>query len=196
MIDSDPALALPGLPALELRLILPDERPQFDQTLCAEHTLHNANLVGETLRYMAVGADGRWLALFGWSSPALRLRLRGGWLGWSEGQRAARLRLIAQNRRFLIRPNAPSIRISPAPCSPVAPGAWPTTGSPPTGTPGWWSRASSIRSGMKEPDTRRPAGASSARPAVLPATIAIFTSISIIPNSSGCVRWTRRRRRG
>ncbi len=103
MIDSDPALALPGLPALELRLILPDERPQFDQTLCAEHTLHNANLVGETLRYMAVGADGRWLALFGWSSPALRLRPRGGWLGWSEGQRAARLRLIAQNRRFLIR---------------------------------------------------------------------------------------------
>ena len=51
----------------------------------------------------AVGADGRWLALFGWSSPALRLRPRDGSLGWSEGQRAARLRLIAQNSRFLIR---------------------------------------------------------------------------------------------
>jgi hypothetical protein len=50
-----------------------------------------------------VGSDGRWLAVLGWSSPALRLRPRDRWLGWSERQRAARLRLITQNSRFLIR---------------------------------------------------------------------------------------------
>ncbi|MDO9065618.1 MAG: ISAs1 family transposase, partial [Chloroflexota bacterium] len=93
---------LPGVPALALRLILPDERARFDQELCAHHYLHNATLVGETLRYVAVAPDGRWLALLGWASPALHLRPRDRWLGWSEPQRAARLRLVAQNSRFLL----------------------------------------------------------------------------------------------
>jgi hypothetical protein len=102
MDRTDPPTSLPGLPALELRLILADERPRFDQLLCAQHYLHNANLVGEILCYVAVAPDGRWLALLAWSSPALHLRPRDRWIGWSEPQRAARLRLIAQNSRFLI----------------------------------------------------------------------------------------------
>jgi len=91
-----------GIPALELRLIRPDERPRFDQQLGERHYLHNATLVGETLRYVAVAPDGRWLALMAWASPALHLRPRDRWIGWSEPQRAARLRLVAQNSRFLI----------------------------------------------------------------------------------------------
>lgn len=93
---------LPGLPACELRLLQPEERPRYDQLLGERHYLHNATLVGETLRYVAVGSDGRWLALFGWSSPALHLRPRDRWIGWSEPQRAARLRLVAQNSRFCL----------------------------------------------------------------------------------------------
>ena len=100
--ETDALAQLPGLPANELRLIHPDERPQFDRLLCAQHYLHNATLVGETLRYVAVAPAGRWLALFGWASPALHLRPRDRWLGWSEPQRAARLCLIAQNSRFLL----------------------------------------------------------------------------------------------
>jgi len=91
-----------GLPPCTLRLLRPDERARFDELLCARHYLHNATLVGETLRYVAVVPDGRWLALFGWASPALHLRPRDRWIGWSELQRAARLRLIAQNSRFLL----------------------------------------------------------------------------------------------
>jgi hypothetical protein len=91
-----------GLPALELRLIRPDERAGFDQVLAERHYLHNATVVGETLRYVALGAEGRWLALIAWASPALHLRPRDRWIGWSEPQRAARLRLVAQNSRFCL----------------------------------------------------------------------------------------------
>lgn len=102
MADTDPPPTLPGLPALELRLIEAPERPRFDQLLCERHYLHNATLVGETLRYVAVAPDGRWLALLAWSSPARHLRPRDRWIGWSEPHRAARLRLVAQNSRFLL----------------------------------------------------------------------------------------------
>jgi hypothetical protein len=91
-----------GLPAFELRLMGADERARFDQTLAERHYLHNATLVGEALRYLAVGPDGRWLALLAWASPALHLRPRDRWIGWSEPQRAARLRLVAQNSRFCL----------------------------------------------------------------------------------------------
>ena len=102
MAEPDLLAALPGLPAHELRLIRSEERARFDELLCAKHYLRNATLVGETLRYVAVAPDGRWLALFGWASAALHLRPRDSWIGWSEPQRAARLRLIAQNSRFLL----------------------------------------------------------------------------------------------
>jgi hypothetical protein len=60
--------------------------------------------VGQVLRYVATTPEGTWVALLGWSSPALHLRPRDRWIGWSEGQRAARLRLIAQNSRLLLLP--------------------------------------------------------------------------------------------
>jgi len=102
MADRDLLPALPGLPALELRLIRLEKRPRFGALLCAQHYLRNATLVDATLRYVGVAPDGGWLALLGWSSAALHLRARDRWIGWSEPQRAARLRLIAQNSRFLI----------------------------------------------------------------------------------------------
>ena len=97
----EPPLAV-GLPPLELRLIKPEERARFDELLCERHYLRNATLVGETLRYVAVGPDGRWFGLLAWASAALHLRARDRWLGWSEPQRLARLRFVAQNSRFLI----------------------------------------------------------------------------------------------
>lgn len=87
---------------LEVRLIHPDERVRWEQLLCEQHYLHNAQLVGEVLRYGATTPDGQWMALLGWASAALHLRPRDRWLAWSEAQRAARLPLIAQNSRFLL----------------------------------------------------------------------------------------------
>lgn len=102
MIQTDLPATLPGVPACELRLIFAEERARFDQTLCELHYLKNANLVGETLRYVVVSPDGSWLALLGWASAALHLGPRDRWIGWSEPQRVARLRLVAQNSRFLL----------------------------------------------------------------------------------------------
>jgi len=112
MAHPDLPPTLPGVPTLTLRLLGSDERPRFDQLLCERHYLHNATLVGETLRYIGVAPDGSWLALLAWSSPALRLRSRDRWIGWSEPQRAARLCLVAQNSRFLLlteRAHAPNL---------------------------------------------------------------------------------------
>ncbi len=112
MAHTDLPPTLTGVPVLTLRLIGSDERPRFDQLLCERHYLHNATLVGETLRYIAVAPDGGWLALLAWSSPARRLRARDRWIGWSEPQRGARLCLVAQNSRFLLlteRVHAPNL---------------------------------------------------------------------------------------
>lgn len=38
-------------------------------------------MVGEQLRYV-VEADGRWLALLGWSAAAQQLKDREAWIGW------------------------------------------------------------------------------------------------------------------
>lgn len=105
LADLDPHLSEAQLlEQLQLRLITPAEQPRWEQLLAQRHYLHNAHLVGQVLRYVATTADGTWVALLSWSSPALHLRPRDHWIGWSEAQRAARLRWVAQNSRFLVLP--------------------------------------------------------------------------------------------
>ena len=87
---------------LAVRLISDAERERFDQTLEAEHYLHNATTVGATLRYVAE-YEGQWLALLVFASPALHLKARERWLHWDVRRLAQRRHLLAQNTRFLIR---------------------------------------------------------------------------------------------
>ncbi len=56
------------------------------------------------LRYVARDQTGTWVALLGYSSASLHLRVRDEWLDWTPEQRARRLRLVTQNSRFLILP--------------------------------------------------------------------------------------------
>lgn len=89
---------------LEVELIV--EVPataQCDQLIVAHHYLHNARLVGEHLRYVA-SYQGQWLAVATWSAPALHLKARDQFLGWTEEQRRTRLPLIANNSRLLVLP--------------------------------------------------------------------------------------------
>jgi hypothetical protein len=44
------------------------------------------------------------VAALSWSAPALKLRVRDGYIGWSDKQREAYLNRIANNSRFLILP--------------------------------------------------------------------------------------------
>jgi len=61
-------------------------------------------MVGETLRYVAVDADGEWVALVGFASPALSCGPRDRFIGWSQEIQMRRLRFIASNQRFCVLP--------------------------------------------------------------------------------------------
>jgi hypothetical protein len=76
---------------------------RYDALMEAHHYLHNSQLVGERLRYVAV-FDGEWLALLSWSAAAYHLKDRDAWVGWSVTQRRSRLALLANNSRFAILP--------------------------------------------------------------------------------------------
>jgi uncharacterized protein DUF4338/DDE family transposase len=92
----------PFLDELEVRCVVdPAETQRWDDLVCEQHYLGNANLVGEQLRYV-VTFQGQWLALLGWSAASFHLKEREKWLGWSNLQRRARLHLLAQNSRFVI----------------------------------------------------------------------------------------------
>jgi hypothetical protein len=90
------------LEELQVHLVDLQQRPRWNHLVCKHHYLKNAKLVGEQLRYVATDAQGNWLALLGWSAPALHLKARDRSIEWSEEQRERRLHWLAQNSRFVI----------------------------------------------------------------------------------------------
>jgi hypothetical protein len=91
------------LSRVRVRLIGAGERGEWDTLMRAHHYLGFTALVGRSLRYVAE-IDGRWLALLGWASPALKCARRDAWIGWSPTLQWQRLALIANNSRFLMLP--------------------------------------------------------------------------------------------
>lgn len=89
------------LTTVQVRLIKPEERENFDTVLIKEHYLHSARFVGEQLRYVAEH-DGQPVALVVWSAGAYKLKGREEWIGWTERQKKRRLSLVVNNSRFLI----------------------------------------------------------------------------------------------
>lgn len=89
------------LERITVRLILPQERPPFDQLLEQQHYLHSARLGGQCLRYV-VELDGQWVALVTFSAPALNIKAREKWIRWTPRQRARRLGFVVNNSRFLV----------------------------------------------------------------------------------------------
>lgn len=91
------------LAKVTVRLLREDELGRFNYHLQEEHYLQSSRLAGQWLRYVAEW-DGQWLALLSFSAPALHLKGRERWIGWSSRQRARRLGLVVNNSRFLILP--------------------------------------------------------------------------------------------
>jgi hypothetical protein len=91
------------LDRVRVRLVAEDELGQFNYYLEAEHYLESSRLVGQWLRYVAE-VDGQWVALLTFSAPALHLKARERWVGWSARQRARRLGFVVNNSRFLVLP--------------------------------------------------------------------------------------------
>lgn len=89
------------LKAVQVRLITPEEREKFDAVIVKDHYLHNAEFVGEQLRYVAEH-QGQWVALLVWTACAFKLKLREQWIGWSDREKLRRLPLVINNSRLLI----------------------------------------------------------------------------------------------
>lgn len=89
------------LSGLRVRPVEPSERPKWDELMSIQHCLGFKSLVGESMRYIAE-LRGRWVALLGWSSAALKCQPRDAWIGWPQTLQWQRLHLVANNSRFLI----------------------------------------------------------------------------------------------
>jgi hypothetical protein len=86
---------------LTVRVINPKEQQRFDELLEAKHYLGQTRSVGDFLRQV-VERDGQWLALLAWGPACLHIKDRDRWIGWNRLQRSERLKLVVQNRRYLL----------------------------------------------------------------------------------------------
>ncbi len=91
------------LQRVTVRLLADAEEGRFNFYLESEHYLESSRLAGQSLRYVAE-VEGQWVALLTFSAPALQLKARERWIGWSPRQRARRLGLVVNNSRFLVLP--------------------------------------------------------------------------------------------
>lgn len=88
-------------PALTVRLAQPGEAAAFDAQLADHHYLGAGRPVGDYLRQF-VERDGQPVALLVWGPSCYALKDRDLWISWSASQRVERLKLVVQNRRFLL----------------------------------------------------------------------------------------------
>jgi hypothetical protein len=89
------------LDELEVRTARPEELERVAALLEDGHYLGRARRVGREL-VQVVHHRGRWAALLVWGPAAVKLLDRDEWVGWTHRQRAERLGLVVQNRRFLV----------------------------------------------------------------------------------------------
>lgn len=97
---SQRSVAAPG-PALTVRVPAPEQLAGFDGLLADHHYLGAGRPVGDYLRQV-VERDGQPVALLVWGPACYALKDRDRWIGWSASQRIERLKLVVQNRRFLL----------------------------------------------------------------------------------------------
>jgi hypothetical protein len=86
---------------LTVRVARADEFAAFDAHLGELHYLGAGQAVGDYLRQIVERA-GQQVALLVWGPACYALKDRDLWIGWSVSQRVPRLKLVVQNRRFLL----------------------------------------------------------------------------------------------
>lgn len=82
-----------------------DGRAEARAALAQFHYLGYRTPVGENLQYVVRDGDQRLLAVLVFGAAAWKCAARDRWIGWTPGQRQARLGWIANNHRFLILPS-------------------------------------------------------------------------------------------
>jgi hypothetical protein len=97
----NPAQGQAGGSALQVRMAGSEENERFDAQLGQHHYLGAGRPVGDYLRQV-VEREGQQVGLLVWGPACYALKDRDLWIGWSALQRVERLKLIVQNRRFLL----------------------------------------------------------------------------------------------
>jgi hypothetical protein len=87
--------------SVKVRIASETEFAWFDDLLADKHYLGAGRAVGDYLRQV-VEVDGKAVALLVWGPACYALKDRDQWISWSTVQRLERLKLIVQNRRFLV----------------------------------------------------------------------------------------------
>ena len=99
--QSEPEISQAAPSSLVVRLPREEEVQWFDGCLKDKHYLGAGRAVGDYLRQI-VELDGQPAALLVWGPACYALKDRDLWISWTVTQRTERLKLIAQNRRFLV----------------------------------------------------------------------------------------------
>jgi len=102
-------LVVEGERAVDLREIVvrpvrAGEEGRYQELMRQHHYLGALPKISETLWYVASWREA-WVALVSFSASALKCAVRDGWIGWDFRQRYRRLKLVANNSRFLILPD-------------------------------------------------------------------------------------------
>ena len=98
------------LSKVTVRPIAADEEERYQQLLEHHHYLGAIPKIGQTVRYLAL-YEGEWVGVLSLSAASLKCGARDRWIGWAARLQFGRLKLIANNSRFLILPgwNRPNI---------------------------------------------------------------------------------------
>ncbi|MDZ7760239.1 MAG: DUF4338 domain-containing protein [Desulfovermiculus sp.] len=98
------------LPSITLQPVERDQKDRFKSLMAKHHYLGASPKISETLWYVATHSD-QWVALLTFSAAALKCAARDQWIGWEYRHRFDRLKLLANNSRFLILPgwNLPNL---------------------------------------------------------------------------------------
>ena len=92
------------LKEIHVRVLVRGEEARFRQLLQAHHYLGALPKIGETLWYVATW-EAEWVALLCFSAAAWKCAVRDQWIGWDFRHQYERLKLVANNSRFLILPD-------------------------------------------------------------------------------------------
>src|SRR5271165_301764 len=101
--NSDTA-ARTELREMVVRLVHSSEQPRYQELMREHHYLGELPKIGETLWYVATWRE-QWVAQLSFSAAALKCAVRDRWIGWDFRSQFGRLKLIANNSRFLILPD-------------------------------------------------------------------------------------------
>jgi hypothetical protein len=92
-----------NLSALKVCPIKKDDESRYRSLMAEHHYLGDLSKIGHTLWYV-VAYEQTWVALLSFSASALKCGVRDQWIGWDFRNQYGRLKLIANNSRFLILP--------------------------------------------------------------------------------------------